>query len=157
VEHPAIELVNTMAWRGDPRRTVDRLTGPPEQLDAIRELREVVHRLLTSVVERTRPSHSDLAAINAAALDARRGATVADDLPLRWSVRGGDVVGRLALDAADLLTDPATLARLGRCGDPDCGWFFLDTSRSHTRRWCGAGDCGNRERARRHYARRRRA
>jgi predicted RNA-binding Zn ribbon-like protein len=152
VDHPAVELVNTVAWRGDPSRTVDRLTGP----DELRDLREVLHRLLTSVVEGARPSTSDLAVINAAALDARRRATVADDLPLRWSPDADDTLGRLALQAEDLLTDAAKLATLGRCGDTDCGWFFLDTSRSHTRRWCSSADCGNRERARRHYARRRR-
>lgn len=156
MEHPAVELVNTVAWRGDPERTVDRLTGPPRDLEQIRALREVVHRLLTSVVDGARPSPSDLAAINVAALDARRRATVAGDLPLRWSPGADDALGRLALQAEDLLTDAARLRTLGRCGDPDCGWFFLDTSRSHTRRWCSSADCGNRDRARRHYARRRR-
>jgi predicted RNA-binding Zn ribbon-like protein len=39
------------------------------------------------------------------------------------------------------------------CQGPGCGWMFLDRTRSHTRRWCSSGDCGNRDRARRHYAR----
>ncbi|MFJ9034356.1 CGNR zinc finger domain-containing protein [Streptomyces sp. NPDC102274] len=29
----------------------------------------------------------------------------------------------------------------------------LDRSRSGTRRWCSSGDCGNRDRVRRHYSR----
>ncbi|MBV8733872.1 MAG: CGNR zinc finger domain-containing protein [Solirubrobacterales bacterium] len=31
--------------------------------------------------------------------------------------------------------------------------MFLDSTRNHSRRWCSSGDCGNRARARRHYAR----
>jgi predicted RNA-binding Zn ribbon-like protein len=45
--------------------------------------------------------------------------------------------------------------RLRRCDDDGCGWLFLDTTRNHSRRWCSSGDCGNRDRARRHYARNR--
>ncbi|MFD3657498.1 CGNR zinc finger domain-containing protein [Streptomyces sp. NPDC058620] len=42
-----------------------------------------------------------------------------------------------------------------RCDGPGRGWFFLDRTRSSSRRWCSSGDCGNRDRARarRHYAR----
>ncbi|MFD9792685.1 CGNR zinc finger domain-containing protein [Streptomyces sp. NPDC059070] len=29
----------------------------------------------------------------------------------------------------------------------------MDRTRGGTRRWCSSGDCGNRDRARRHYAR----
>ena len=35
----------------------------------------------------------------------------------------------------------------------DCGWLFLDTSRSGRRRWCSMQSCGNRAKARRFYAR----
>ncbi|MEU2109343.1 CGNR zinc finger domain-containing protein [Streptomyces sp. NPDC019507] len=43
------------------------------------------------------------------------------------------------------------------CQGPGCGWLFLDRGRSHSRRRCSSGDCGERDRARRHYARTRRA
>jgi predicted RNA-binding Zn ribbon-like protein len=39
------------------------------------------------------------------------------------------------------------------CGESECGWLFLDTSRGHRRRWCSRETCGNRAKARRHYAR----
>jgi len=176
--HPAVDLVNTVSWRLDPRRTVDRLAGPdellrwlgaaglappagaagPDVLPAVRQLREVVHRLLASVVARSRPSDKDLDAMRRATVDARRHARPGPDLPLRWVIapRGpADIPRLLALSAEDLLSSGARLKALGRCADAGCGWFFLDTSRSHTRRWCSSADCGNRERARRHYARRR--
>jgi predicted RNA-binding Zn ribbon-like protein len=43
--------------------------------------------------------------------------------------------------------------RVGVC--PGCGWLFLDTSRSHNRRWCTMAVCGNRAKRRRHYRRER--
>jgi predicted RNA-binding Zn ribbon-like protein len=55
---------------------------------------------------------------------------------------------------ADLLTSPAALARVRICAAADrCAWLFLDTSRNATRRWCDMTLCGNRAKARRHYAR----
>jgi predicted RNA-binding Zn ribbon-like protein len=171
--HPAVDLVNTVSWRLDPARTVDRLAGADDLrrwllaanlvgpdwqptagvLPAVRRLREVVHRLLESVVARSRPSQKDLDAIRRATVDARRHARPGPDLPLRWEVAPADVHRLLALSAEDLLSSGARLETLGRCADAGCGWFFLDTSRSHTRRWCSSADCGNRDRARRHYAR----
>lgn len=56
--------------------------------------------------------------------------------------------------AAELLTS-SRLGRVRRCGDPRCGWMFLDTSRNGSRRWCAMEDCGNRAKARRHSERRR--
>ena len=64
------------------------------------------------------------------------------DLPL-WQV---------ARSAAELLTSPELLARLGQCADDrGCGWLFIDWSKNHSRRWCDINDCGNRAKQRRHY------
>jgi predicted RNA-binding Zn ribbon-like protein len=46
-------------------------------------------------------------------------------------------------------------ARLGSCHAQGCGWFFVDESPNHSRMWCSSEVCGNRERARRAYAKRR--
>jgi predicted RNA-binding Zn ribbon-like protein len=54
--------------------------------------------------------------------------------------------------AAEFLTR-GQLDRLGQC--PGCGWFFVDKSRSRSRRWCDMRVCGNRAKARRHYRRQR--
>lgn len=77
--------------------------------------------------------------------------------PARWTLEAQvpfDLPRVLALHALDLVqTMPRD--RLRRCDDDGCGWLFLDTTRNHSRRWCSSGDCGNRDRARRHYARHR--
>lgn len=56
-------------------------------------------------------------------------------------------------DAAALLTSER-LPRVRACAAADCGWLFLDETRNRSRRWCSMEDCGNRAKARRHYAKR---
>lgn len=55
-----------------------------------------------------------------------------------------------ALSALRLAADPP-LERLRICGH--CGWLFIDRSKNRSRMWCDMAVCGNREKARRHYAR----
>lgn len=44
--------------------------------------------------------------------------------------------------AVELLTS-SRLERVGQCPGDECGWIFLDTSRSRRRQWCDMKDCGN--------------
>jgi predicted RNA-binding Zn ribbon-like protein len=44
--------------------------------------------------------------------------------------------------------------RIGCCQAKGCGWFYVDESPNRTRLWCSSEVCGNRERARRAYAKR---
>ncbi len=57
-----------------------------------------------------------------------------------------------ALDAERILTGPDA-AHVRQCGDTECGWFFIDSSRAQRRRWCSMEVCGNRNKARRFYSR----
>ncbi len=166
--HVALDLVNTVAWRGDPSRTLDRLPMPgflalwfdrtglshglepaPEVIKPLADLRETVYRLLTA------PTADDVARFNAWLSSAQSRAAAEPSLPLRWTipVTGvDDVVPALTLAADSLLRSPdATQVR--ECAGPACGWLFLDRTRNHSRQWCSSQDCGNRERARRHYRR----
>ena len=43
--------------------------------------------------------------------------------------------------------------RIKVCGNPQCRWAFLDTTKSNIRRWCHDRRCGNRDRVRRSRAR----
>jgi predicted RNA-binding Zn ribbon-like protein len=45
--------------------------------------------------------------------------------------------------------------RLKACLEDSCHWAFYDTSRNHSSRWCQMGVCGNRNKNRTYYARRR--
>jgi predicted RNA-binding Zn ribbon-like protein len=63
------------------------------------------------------------------------------------------VLWPLAWSAAELLVQ-GPLDRIRECpGDATCGWLFLDVTRNASRRWCDMRACGNRAKARRHYAR----
>ena len=57
----------------------------------------------------------------------------------------------LSLKTAQLLTS-ANMDMIRDCGNPECRWLFLDTSKNHTRRWCDMKVCGNRMKARRFKA-----
>jgi predicted RNA-binding Zn ribbon-like protein len=63
------------------------------------------------------------------------------------------IAGGIALTTADLFSRPLT-GRFAICEGNNCGWVFLDTSRTRRRRWCDMKTCGNAAKASRHYRRR---
>ncbi len=128
-------------------------------------LREAIYRTFLAFAEGREPRRADLEALGAAlgrALAHRRlvrpgrgGSCCA----LGWEEAPGAldaVVWPVAASAADLLVSGGDLARVRVCGlyeSSECGWLFLDQTKSHSRRWCSMKDCGNRAKARRHYQR----
>ncbi|HZQ25037.1 MAG TPA: ABATE domain-containing protein [Terriglobales bacterium] len=58
----------------------------------------------------------------------------------------------IVLDAAELLLSQ-DLSLMRECAAQTCGWLFVDHSKNHRRRWCDMKVCGNRDKARRYYAR----
>ncbi len=169
--HVALDLTNTVSWRGDPDRRVDRLdlpgffsrwlhetgvAGPGEitgdvtaVVAAVKELRELVYSVLVA----EEPAAADLARFGELLAAAHPRAVSSPTLPLRWSVAvttATDVLPALVLRTDELFRS-ADVSRVGRCEGRGCPWLFLDTTRNHSRRWCRTDDCGNRERARRHY------
>jgi predicted RNA-binding Zn ribbon-like protein len=73
-----------------------------------------------------------------------------------WSGRNLDApLWPINRSAADLLTPDQDRRLVRECGADDCRWLFLDTSKNRSRQWCSMQSCGNREKARRHYQRRR--
>ncbi|WP_433605054.1 CGNR zinc finger domain-containing protein [Dactylosporangium sp. CA-139114] len=164
--HLALDLCNTVSWRLDPARSVDRLgtaalfadwfrtaTGLPTEadhvmLDRVRVLRDETIRVVDAHLAGERP---DLRFVYDAWLEALRHARPSERLPV--TVTADEPVHHLALAVAELLRRP-DLSALRRCDGEGCGWLFLDTTRNHSRRWCDSADCGNRARVRA-YSRRR--
>ncbi len=74
-----------------------------------------------------------------------------------WGWRAGTSVGDRALHAilskAVELLSSAPPGDIRFCDGVGCGWLFVDRSPAGRRRWCSMRDCGNREKARRHYHR----
>lgn len=63
------------------------------------------------------------------------------------------LLGAIARDALELLTDPVARAGLRECEGDNCPIVYLDSSRGRRRRWCSSEVCGNRERVARHRRR----
>jgi predicted RNA-binding Zn ribbon-like protein len=79
-----------------------------------------------------------------------------DSWKMEFQAREGGLdwlLAAVARSAAEVLVE-GTQARLRICGNPACGLFFSDNSRTHRRRWCSMAICGNRHKvasfARRH-------
>jgi predicted RNA-binding Zn ribbon-like protein len=153
------------ARRTLPPHALARLTakaaGKPSAATAVmRQGRALRHEICRAAEALCRGRHLDLAAFN------RRLAAMPAQPRLVWSGRGyvHDLPG-LTLDeplwpvlwSLTALLSSEDAARLGSCQAQGCGWFFVDESPNRSRLWCSSGVCGNRERARRAYAKRRSA
>jgi predicted RNA-binding Zn ribbon-like protein len=62
------------------------------------------------------------------------------------------VLFQVLVDAANLLASDRR-ERIRECSSAECTMLFIDASRNGSRRWCDMNVCGNRMKARRHYAR----
>jgi len=151
--HPAVELVNTVAWRLDGASRTDRLTdagalvlwageaglagdadlralraectaGPAEQvLGRARAFRELLYRVLHALATNRTPGHGDVQALRRAMVAALGRARLADLTPLTWSLPPRTL--------ADL---PATLAL--------AAWQLLQFEDLGRLRQCADDSCG---------------
>jgi predicted RNA-binding Zn ribbon-like protein len=169
--HPALDLLNTLEraqtaapidllidWPAvldwaprvgvlEPGEVAALVAGGADEVARLRELREALRAALAG---------GGFEPLRAAWLDAlahaRFGAGPA--LEPDWPRDAALVRRRLAAAAFGLLADPDTRARVRTCDGDGCGGAFLDTTRNGSRRYCSTAGCGNRERVRRHRARR---
>ena len=141
--------------------------GKPEpekaaaMLREARELREVIYRIFLAHLKRKSPASADL----------RRFNLFLSSMPLLFEVRIenhrpvcqhqpadtglAQLVAPVAWSAANLLGSEEMLY-VKQCGDKECGWLFLDTTKNHKRRWCEMSACGCRAKARTYYRRKKR-
>jgi predicted RNA-binding Zn ribbon-like protein len=182
--HPVLDMVNTVSWRGNSARRIERVPDF-DALLAWSARAGLIHA-------------AELGHVSAAArVEYGRGARALTDtrwlrerlhealtstgprrqqaIQLLWpqltsALRHAQPEG-LPLQLAIEVHEPDDLTRrlallalqfltsddvrlVKVCADDDCGWVFLDRSRNRTRRWCSTADCGNRNRVRRYNARR---
>jgi predicted RNA-binding Zn ribbon-like protein len=170
--HVALDLVNTVLV--DNGELVDRLTSPedlrrwvsvaslgerygaPTELDAqvfaqVIGLRGALKAGFDAVIARERIPVASLATINAVlragpGSELRVGAEGGTSYGLRVDLaRDSGPLPWLLADAGASLISGDRAGLLRRCANHDsCVLLFLDTSRSHTRRWCSMELCGNR-------------
>ena len=122
-------------------------------------LRETLYRVFTTLAAHQPPAATDLAALQSAYLETMAQSHLLpspDGYQWRWSEDShtlDQMLWPIITSAVDLLTSPEA-RRVKVCpGLGDCGWLFLDTSKSGRRRWCSMDSCGSRSKMRRYYAR----
>ena len=129
-------------------------------LERGRQLREAVYRVFSGQARGESPKPADLALLSAeqAAAAANRVLTVNEGrVEFGWRIDTPNLerpLWSVAQSAADLLT-ASECTRVKECGTDNCNWLFLDASKNKSRRWCEMKECGNRAKARRHYAKKR--
>jgi predicted RNA-binding Zn ribbon-like protein len=163
----AFDLVNTVVCRNQPAKRIDRLaepeavaafalgatrfcvTGTGESAIVVPEtksahlyligLREAIDGYFRPLIGGETTSKGGLSALFAAAAIAS------------GSSKGTGNLGALAAVSAMSLLGVAKTGRAKVC--PNCDWLFLDKSKNKSRLWCDMAVCGNRNKARLHYAR----
>jgi predicted RNA-binding Zn ribbon-like protein len=147
-----------MLRRGESRRMIAADDG--RELGRLVGLRTVLERVLRAVLAGGKPALADLAALDEesrAVASATRWRTVSGRL--RREIRLVDAgVSTLRLRMAEralALLESSSVPDVKSC--PACGWFFLDTSKNGSRRWCSMATCGASAKAKRYYQRRKAA
>lgn len=137
---------------GEAKRVATR--SARAELRRLRELRARLERTLRAIVAGRSPAPDDLEALARDAADAARAARLRAEKGRMARTVDPDVAGaaivRLRIaDAAIALLTSDRLDRLSAC--PSCGWFFLDTTKNRSRRWCSMSMCGSAAKARAYY------
>jgi len=122
-------------------------------------LREALYPLFSRAASGQPPALDDLGVLQAELTRAL------PHLRIAWSPAGftreweggspalDQVLWPVSWSAAEL-AQHGPLDRIRECpGQGNCGWLFLDLSKNASRHWCDMRVCGNRAKARRHYAR----
>lgn len=122
-----------------------------------RRLREAAAQLLYAAVDQSAPPAAAIRELERSfkEADAQR-RLLWSATHLRWGFPPSSSAPELPLWILSLQTTQLITSRsmelVRACGNPECRWLFLDTSKNHTRRWCDMKICGNRMKARRFKA-----
>ncbi len=136
--------------------------GASEVLERVQRVRAAIYAIFSAVARGQTASDQDLDTLNAELAAVMNHARLTETgsrghYGWGWQGRALDMpLWGVVRSAADLLTSETDRQLVRECGASDCRWLFMDTSKNRSRQWCSMRSCGNREKARRHYARSRR-
>ena len=162
----ALDVANSVILRADADRSVDRfavnlqiesfckaastlsaerdmlphpLVPPPAELEAVLiDLREATDRYFRAAIVSGADDNVLLADLLSACATG-----------LRYA-KANELTAATARSVLRLIHGPER-ERMRICGN--CGWLFLDRSKNRSRIWCDMAVCGNRQKASRHYRR----
>jgi predicted RNA-binding Zn ribbon-like protein len=173
---PALDLAWTGALRGEHQETLhtpedlgrwlaeryDRLVDPALAEPAMTErelsdalmLRKAIANLTLASLRGEPGDTADIDVVNlfAATPDIPPALSGGSRQAGAGRVRATQALSTIARSAVDLFGSEA-VGRIRECSADDCGFVYLDTSRSANRRWCSMQRCGNRAKVRAHRAR----
>ena len=131
-------------------------TQAKQVMDRVTGLREALYAIFSVKAEKSALQKDDLSAFNNFLSKAMGHSRIIQTVGgLIWSTDGDKnsldwMLNPIIRSAAELLVS-SEIEKVKNCGDNECGWIFLDSSRNQSRRWCDMKDCGNRAKARRFY------
>lgn len=140
------------------RRAAESPGHAKTALRSAQQLREAIYAVFSAIAERRAVPGTALAVLNSAVQSAAPHARLTHaNRNFAWEWIEPEeylesVLWVVSRGAADLLTSPE-LARVHTCASETCAWLFLDTTKNQRRRWCEMRTCGNRDKARRYYER----
>jgi predicted RNA-binding Zn ribbon-like protein len=127
-------------------------------LEEARAIRETLFRIFRALQRNEPPNETDLAALN----QTLRAFPIHLEVRLQGrdfsctreiaQARDALLLAPVAWSAADLLGSDQ-VHQVRQCASATCGWFFVDTTKNHSRRWCMMSDCGSQAKAKRYYQR----
>jgi predicted RNA-binding Zn ribbon-like protein len=140
-----------------------RRRTPRVELTRLRKLRALLKQIFQARLSGQAPGSTDLAKLSADLAEAAQATRLmagtqnhrSARVPIRREITvekaGGALLRLRIVEAAVGLLVSDALLRVKSC--PTCGWFFLDVSKNHSRRWCSMNTCGAVAKARRYYRR----
>lgn len=140
--------------RGEARRLAGR--EDRAELERLVELRAVLQRVTSALVDGRAPRTEDLEALaeesaESASVMRLEGAGVGLRRAVRSEDAGTATLRHRIVDAAMALLTAESADRVKSC--PACGWFFVDATKNRSRRWCSMSTCGAIAKSRRYYQR----
>jgi predicted RNA-binding Zn ribbon-like protein len=140
---------------GRPDSTGSSPARARQALKRLLALRETLYRIFRALVENRPPRAADIDHLNRWSRADRLGRELVfarNGLELRPLAGSGETDRWISavIDSALGLLQSKPMACLKRCAE--CDWLFVDETKNRSRTWCKK-TCGDRVRARRHYAR----
>jgi predicted RNA-binding Zn ribbon-like protein len=118
-----------------------------------REFREALNALAEAMEKKRQPAATVLDTISHYLAGAyANGRLVPHDGTLQWVASADDALERILWEigrATGRLVLSPRLSNIRACAASDCGWWFVDDTKNHSRRWCDMKLCGNRDKVRR--------
>jgi len=121
------------------------------------DLRELIYRIFSCISSEYSPDPNDLDQLSALRLGMLSHSILEEtEDGFRWIWKPSSALDKMLWPVIESALDLLTSRQIGnvkQCSGGHCDWLFLDSSRNHLRRWCSMDACGNRDKMRRRYKR----